>query len=101
MADKDFIAILDEMRALHEKKSADYGADEDPYANINASAEFGIPPWLGAMLRGNDKMARIKSFANKGVLENESLEDAFIDLAVYSILGLLLYRRGIDLHPKK
>jgi hypothetical protein len=92
IGDPRFHAVLDEMRALHDKKSADYGAGEDPLANVRASAEFGVPAWIGTMVRANDKMIRIKSMATKGTLENEPLEDSLIDLAAYAILGLVLYR---------
>jgi hypothetical protein len=88
----DFNEILEEIKELHNKKQKDYGTNEDPFANIRASEEFGVPAWLGAILRGNDKMSRIKAFVKKGKLENESLEDSLIDLSVYGIIALTLYR---------
>lgn len=88
----EFEKVLDEMRALHAKKSLDYGSGDDPLANIRASEKFGIPAWVGAIVRGNDKMTRIQSFLKKGSLANESLEDSLLDLAVYSIIALELYR---------
>ncbi len=90
--DPRFHAILDEMRALHDRKAADYGLGEDPLANVRASKEFGVPAWVGCMIRANDKVIRIKSMATKGTLKNESVEDSLIDLAAYAILGLILYR---------
>lgn len=90
--DPRFHQLLKEMGELHSKKSADYGQAQDPFANVRAAREFGIPPWLGAVLRMNDKVTRIKSFAQKGKLENESLEDSLLDIAVYSMIALILYR---------
>ena len=90
--DPRFHAILEEIGKLHDKKSQDYGTGADPYANVRASAEFGIPPWVGAVLRANDKTTRIKSFLKKGSLANESLEDSLMDNAVYYIIALILYR---------
>lgn len=90
--DPRFHAILDEMRAMHERKSADYGQGEDPLANVRASKEFGVPAWVGCMVRANDKVIRIKSMVKNGKLENESVEDSLIDLAAYAILSLVLYR---------
>jgi len=87
-----FLQILDEMRQLHIKKGADYGTDNDTFSNMRDSQEFGISPVLGAILRANDKMQRLKTFANKGVLANESLEDSLIDLASYAVIALVLYR---------
>ena len=35
-----FLDLLDEMRRLHKSKSADYGSETDPLANIRQGAEF-------------------------------------------------------------
>lgn len=86
-----FDDILKEMSALHTKKGSDYGTGADPYANIRASADFGIPAWLGAIMRMNDKITRIKSFIAKGNLENESLLDSLKDIPVYGVIAQLLY----------
>lgn len=91
-----FEDILREMKRLHDKKQLDYGSKSDPFANVRASEQFGIPGWLGAVLRANDKMSRLKSFAEKGVLANEPIEDSLIDLANYAVIALVLYREEID-----
>src|SRR2546428_7960648 len=85
--DEAFKDILEWVQKLHDKKSKDYGTDGDPLANIRASEEFGIRAWVGAVLRQNDKMQRIKSFVAKGILANESIEDSLIDNIVYGIIG--------------
>lgn len=90
--DPRFLQVLREIEELHAKKNADYGRDEDPYANVRASEDWGIPAWEGAMVRGSDKVKRLQKFAMVGKLENESVEDAFLDLATYSIIALVLYR---------
>lgn len=92
--DPRFYQILKEMAELHARKSQDYGLEEDPLTNVRNAEEFGIPAWVGVMLRANDKMRRIKSMAHKGKLVNESLEDSLLDLANYSILALILYREA-------
>lgn len=86
-----YLALLEKMRDLHIRKAADYGRGEDPMANLRASAEFGIPTWVGVMIRANDKMHRIKSFVQNGDLANESIEDSFMDLAAYALLAAILY----------
>ena len=63
---------------------------------MRASEHFGIPAWLGAVIRANDKMSRIKSFAERGVLANEPIEDSLIDLANYAVIALVLYREADD-----
>lgn len=87
-----FEDILGELQSMQERKGKDYGTETDSLANLLASEAFGIPAWVGAILRGNDKMRRIQSFVVKGRLENESIEDALLDLAVYAIHSLRLYR---------
>jgi hypothetical protein len=87
-----FEQVLEELRAMHNKKQTDYGRTGDPFSNVRASEAFGIPGWVGAMTRANDKMRRLQKFAAEGNLANESVEDSLIDLAVYSIIGLILYR---------
>lgn len=85
-----FHALLEEIGELHDKKGRDYGTDEDQYANIRASEDFGIPAWEGAVMRANDKMARIKTFCKKGKLENEPLKDSIKDAAVYFLNSYVL-----------
>jgi Nucleotide modification associated domain 1 len=79
---------------VHDTKMHDYGTAGDPYANIRAAQEFGIDPWVGSILRGNDKMARIKSFIDKGELKHESVKDSLIDLANYAIIALILFEEA-------
>lgn len=90
--DPRFHQLLQEMAALHEKKAADYGDREEPLANIRSSTNLGIPPWKGVLLRMNDKMTRLNSFAKKGSLQNELMEDSLVDLAAYALLCLVVYR---------
>lgn len=97
--DPHFLAILDEIRAMHCKKGADYGTSKDTFANVRASEEFGIPAWQGAVLRANDKMARLKTFCIKGKLENESVTDSLLDMANYAVIALVLYQQAHDIEP--
>lgn len=94
-----FDSILKEMSELHARKSIDYGRTDDPYANVAASTDFGIPAWVGAMVRANDKVRRIQKAAAQATagesvsLANEGIEDSLLDLATYAIIALVLYRR--------
>ena len=90
--DPRFHALLQQIGALHDKKQGDYGSDSDPFANVRASVEWGVPGWVGALIRLNDKVKRLQAFARKGSLANESAEDSLLDIAVYSLIGLILYR---------
>lgn len=91
-----FHRYLDEAGELHDAKQEDYGLDSDPFANVRASSEWGIPAWQGAMIRANDKIRRLQTFARKGQLRNESVIDAFMDLAVYAIIGRILYEEELE-----
>ncbi len=88
--DARFHALLNQLGRLHDKKQRDYGTDADPFANIRGSAEWGIEPWLGALLRAGDKVKRLKTFAQKRSLANESVRDSLLDLAAYSLIALIL-----------
>lgn len=88
-----FHQLLKEIGELHDRKQKDYGADDDPFANLRASEKWGIPPWLGALVRLNDKVTRLQSFARKRQLANESAEDSMRDIAVYAIIALVLYEQ--------
>ncbi len=96
--DPRFRALLREIGQLHDQKQADYGTGEDPFANVRASREFGVPPWIGAMIRLNDKITRVKSFIQHGHLVNESLIDSFRDIMVYAGIAEILYREE---HPSE
>jgi hypothetical protein len=86
-----FHALLREIGALHDRKQADYGRAGQPFANITASAEWNIAPWIAAMVRANDKVRRLQALARGQRLRNESARDSFLDLAVYALIALLLW----------
>lgn len=85
-----FHEILKELGDLHDKKQADYGRDNDPFANVRASTEWGLEPWVGAMVRLNDKVRRLQALVRNGALVNESAEDSLRDIAVYAVIALVL-----------
>jgi hypothetical protein len=89
--DPRFHALLAEIATLHDKKQQDYGTNGDPLANIRGSEQWGIPSWVGAMVRANDKVKRLQKLAKEGGLANESARDSFMDLAVYALLALILF----------
>ena len=91
-----FNRILDELRRLHDLKQQDYGTPADPLRNVRGSTDWGIPAWVGTMVRAQDKIKRLQTLAIKGTLANEKAEDAFLDLAVYAIIGLILFRESVQ-----
>lgn len=91
-----FKDTLEAMLMLHDRKQKDYGTKESPFANVRASEDFGIPAWIGCAIRSNDKSRRIMTATRQWLdgglvqMENESLEDAWLDQAVYCIIGYLM-----------
>lgn len=90
--DPRFLALLDEIEALHARKQRDYGREHDPFANVRASIDWGVPAWIGGMIRATDKVKRLQTYAVTGSLSNEGVEDSLLDLAVYSLICLILFR---------
>jgi hypothetical protein len=81
----DVDTILNELRSIMMKKQEDYGP-----LNI-ALAPGGA--MNGLRVRMYDKLARLNNMADKSATPNyESIEDTFIDLANYAIIGLLVQR---------
>ena len=64
------------------RKQQDYGT-----RNIE---DFGS---MGVLVRANDKLSRLKNLTTKTTKPGfESVEDTWLDLAGYAILGLLMHR---------
>ena len=90
-----FVALLQEMQRLHESKSADYGSEDDPLANIRQGADFvNIEPWRGCMVRIADKVQRLRTYCRTGRLVHEGVRDTLLDLAAYSLLAIVLFDEG-------
>lgn len=94
-----FHAILKELGTLHDKKQADYGKPDDPFANVRASEEWGVRPWVGAFVRLTDKIKRLQSYARSGKLQNEGVIDSMRDISVYATIGVVLFEEEQGLAP--
>jgi hypothetical protein len=86
-----FHELLAEDGELHDRKQADYGRGDDPFANVRSSTEFGVDPWVGAMVRLNDKVRRLQALMRNGDLKNESAYDSFRDIRVYAGIAQILF----------
>jgi hypothetical protein len=89
-----FLEILEEMKELHIRKSQDYGSDQDPLANVKSAVGWGVPNWVGVMIRLGDKVFRLQEFAKKGRLANEGALDSLRDTAAYAIIAQILYEEA-------
>lgn len=87
-----FADIAAELVIVHDRKGKDYGTGEDPYANVRSAVDFGLPAWIGVLIRMNDKMRRgmaaSQQYLETGTvqLEHEGLIDIANDFAVYGII---------------
>jgi hypothetical protein len=92
-----FVQLLEQMQRLHESKSADYGSEEDPLANVRSGADFvNIEPWRGCMVRIADKVQRLRTYCRTGRLVHEGVRDTLMDLAAYSLLAIVLFDEGAE-----
>lgn len=85
-----FYQLLEELADLHSRKNHDYARADDPLSNFRQCEAFGVPAWLGVLVRMSDKWSRIQQLAGGKMAQNESLQDSLRDLAVYSLLALVL-----------
>lgn len=80
-----FAQITDQMAKTYEAKNHDYGNSFG-----NSMTEFGF---IAAVVRMNDKMERIKSFAKLSPeqmqVKDESIQDTLLDLANYAVMTLV------------
>ena len=86
--------VLEEMDLLHDRKGRDYGIGIDTLGNVRSSEQWGIPAWIGTLVRANDKVVRLQNAAKGSALVNEGIEDSLMDLAAYAIIALVLYREA-------
>lgn len=86
-----FYELLEEMGDLHSRKNANYTAGQDHFANIKESERFDVPAWKGTLIRMGDKWNRLISLARgQKDLVGESAKDTLMDLAVYSLICIIL-----------
>ena len=85
-----YVALLDELRALHKTKSAGYGTGDDPMGNFTAVAHLaGQPRYLYPVHRTIEKLTRVLSLhasGRVGELEEEFLDGASLLLCAAAML---------------
>ncbi len=95
MRNPRFKRLLDHMLDLHDRKNSDYARSDNPYSNFDYSATV-IAPFTQDIDRAfvtliSTKLARIAELRKGKVPQNESLQDSFIDLAVYTAIWASMY----------
>ena len=96
---KKFYKILEEMAELHSKKNYQYATDDDPLSNFKSAGRMveklfkpGINiPLATALVYMSKQFDGVVNMVGENK-ENtiEALEDKFMDIAVYSILCMIL-----------
>ncbi len=91
----EFEEILANMLDTHQRKDHDY-AGEVPYSNLRECEKMGIPAWQGVVIRMGDKWSRIQNFVKQGELrvKDETILDTLMDMAVYSVIAMILYKEA-------
>lgn len=98
--DEEFKNLLKQMWTIRQKKRQDYNVQAKgnflEIENFKMAELFGIPSWVGILIRISDKFTRLASFVRKGfnAVEDETVEDTLLDLANYSLLCLIEYKKG-------
>lgn len=88
--DPRFYKLLDEIAELHSRKNHDYAKTDEPLSNFHRSRALGIEPWRGVLVRMSDKWSRLEQLASGKTPKNESMRDNLLDLAIYSLIDILL-----------
>lgn len=94
-----FDELLALMKTTHDSKGQDYEGKGRPYENIRAAEQWNIGAWQYAMIRAEEKMRRLKSFAQTGALNNESAFDSLLDIAVLSLISYVLLEEALGRPP--
>ena len=95
-----FYELLKEIEQIHDSKNHDYAKDKDPLSNLRMCEDIfmkcpycgkshNIPAHIGAMIRMTDKWSRLVQLTKKKGM-NESVRDNLLDMAVYSLLRIIL-----------
>ena len=90
----EFKTIQSEMYEMFARKHLDYGLNNIALGGDltdEADKKFSL---IGLCIRLTDKISRLKNLLSNGknYVKGESMEDTFIDIANYGIIGLLVGR---------
>jgi hypothetical protein len=88
-----FLELVEELRQLHLTKTAQYGDEADPFANVSASAKCGVEPWRRALCDLSDCVVRLQRYASGQPVD---IENAALDAANWALICLLKMREAQD-----
>lgn len=87
-----FYELLEVMAETHSRKNHDYAEQSDPLSNFKeVAAVTGVSPFTVIQMFLATKQARVKQLTTKeNMVVGESIKDSLLDMAVYSLLGILV-----------
>ena len=90
----EFIKIQNEMYEMFARKHMDYGLNNIALGGDLTQTEDKKFSLTGLCIRLTDKISRLKNLLINGrsFVQGEGMEDTFIDIANYGIIGLLVGR---------
>ena len=92
-----YLQLLDEMSKMHLAKNAGYGSQHDAWSNFRSSEGWGVPAYIGCLIRMSDKYQRMQNLiadpSNDQV--GESIIDTAMDLAAYALIFVCLWREEL------
>lgn len=98
-----FNVIVEEIKALHEEKNRQYASGDDPLGNFRRTGQIiskllkpGIDPSLASCLAFMSKQVDgvYELFGESKENTIDSLEDKLQDIAIYSIIGMIMVRES-------
>ena len=91
---EEFQNIQEEMYEMFARKHMDYGLNNIALGGNLTNQEDKKFSLTGLCIRLTDKISRLKNLLiiDKNFVEGENMEDTFIDIANYGIIGLLVGR---------
>lgn len=100
MPSKEFLDLMQQSIAIHEKKSHDYASEQNPFQNFDYQViimgwfkEDADKVFAGIIAQ---KLARLAELSNGKTPKNEAIEDTELDLITYMGLWMAYRRRKKD-----
>jgi len=90
---QEFKRLMDEMYELFCRKQRNYGSGNISLGTMLKTEDEKRLALMGLFFRKNDKIQRIKqlvALSQPNEVENESVADTYTDLAIYSIISLIV-----------
>jgi len=90
--EKEFQTLLNEMYLTFCKKQFDYGPGNIAMGTTLKNEKEVNTALFGIIVRLNDKINRLVNLSTNHDFEakNEPVEDAFLDIAIYSVMALIV-----------